>query len=119
MANFRDADADETLVLVHTGKVLTRKIDVRQHTNDAPVLYLQLFDVVAPTVGTTAPNKVLVIPAGITKQVSVAVYNISGSLGGLSFGTALSFAVTTTHDGSTGPDAGDDPEVILDYTPIG
>ena len=118
MSIFRDKDADETLVLVFTGENLLRDVKILQHTVDAPVLYLQIYDVVAPTVGTTAPNHVVRCPAGITGQVSVMKQTFHSSLGGIHHGTALSFAVTTTHDGNGAPDAGDEPEVILNYHPM-
>jgi hypothetical protein len=117
MSKHRTAAADETAVAVLSSKAQLRSLHVIQHTVDAPALFLQLFNNASPTVGTTAPNKVMPIPPGRTGEKTYIKENINTEQGGFPFSTALSFAVTTTHDGSTGPDAGDEPEVIIDYTP--
>ncbi|UOF78542.1 hypothetical protein [Caudoviricetes sp.] len=119
MSQSRTAAANATLVLAHTGENRIKNIQVRQRTFDAPVLHLQMFNAVAPTVGTTAPTDVIQIPAGREGLQHVDVKAIfAGKDGGKRYGTALSYAVTTTHDGSTAPDAGDEPEVIINYEPL-
>lgn len=112
---FRNAAQDETETLVHTGRCNMRRIKVIQHTFDAPILYLQLFNSVDITLGTTAPTMVIPIPAGVVGQPNRLVLELETAFGGLHFATGLVLAVTTTHDGSTGPTSGDEPELIIDY----
>ncbi|MCA9455857.1 MAG: hypothetical protein KC587_04295 [Nitrospira sp.] len=112
-------DVDETGVLVYTGESVLRSIKILQKTEDAPLLYLQIFDHASPTVGTTAPSMVLPVPAGLSGRMVPFRYDLTGPQGGLKLGTALTIAVTTSHDGATGPDAGDEPDIVLDYQPLG
>ena len=118
MPQNRNPTHDETPTAATSAENLLRQVLVRQHINDAPVLYLQVFDDPAPTVGATVPLMVLPIPAGISGQASTQKYTFHGSRGGLHLVNGLTFAVTSTHDGGTGPDAGDEPEVIVDYSDI-
>jgi hypothetical protein len=74
-----------------------------------------MFNHASPTVGTTAPVEVIQIPAGETGQIQSKKLQYAGSKGGYNYGTALSIAVTTTHDGSTGPASTDKPEVIIGF----
>jgi hypothetical protein len=60
----------------------------------------------------------LQVPAGRTDFQFVARKVQFSGQGGEYFATGLSMAVTTTHDGSTAPQAGDEPEVILDFEPV-
>jgi len=114
-----NVNVDETGVDVVTANVLLRSVKVLQKTVDAPALYLQLYNAASPTVGTTAPTMVLPIPAGLASSFATATYKFSANIGGINFGTALALAVTTTHDGATGPTAGDEPDVTIEYHPIG
>jgi len=110
---------DESNVDIVTGNILLRSVKVLQKTVDAPVLYLQLFNAASPTVGTTAPTMVLPIPAGLAASFATATYKFSANLGGINFGTGLAIAVTTAHDTADAPDAGDEPDVTIEYHPIG
>ena len=112
----RTAAANATATEVRTGAVLIRNARIRQFTAAAPVLYLQIFNVEVPTVGTTAPVEVIRIPAKVTdQQATVTKRTMYSSLGGLYLDTGFAYAVTTTHDGNTAPDAGDEPEVEINY----
>jgi len=111
----KNAAVDETGVVISSVACLLRSIKVLQKTEDAPVLYLQVFNHASPTVGTTAPVMVLQVPAGITGTLVPETTKISGTRGGKYLATALTIAVTTTHDGNTAPDAGDEPDVDVDY----
>lgn len=116
----RTAAQDATYTAVRTGVTLVKGVRVEQHTTDAPKLYLQLFDAVAPTVGTTAPNDVIEIPAGSDNlDMARIAAQFQSSRGGKYYGTGLAYAVTTTHDGLTAPDAGDEPVVTVDYEAVG
>ena len=119
MAQTRDNAANATGVTVRTGSTKVKAVRVEQRVAAAPRLYLQLYDAASPTVGTTAPTKVVPIPAGVT-DMQAAIYKeaLTGTRGGLEFGTALSYAVTT-HDGLTAPTAGQEPVVIIDWEPLG
>lgn len=112
----------EVVTAVRTGATLLKGVRVEQRTNDAPALYLQIFNVAAAsvTIGTTAPVLVIPVPAGntIDEMMRLAV-QFQGNKGGHYLSTALSYAVTTTHDGSTAPDAGDEPVVVVDYEAVG
>jgi hypothetical protein len=110
---------DEAPVVLRSGRALIASIKITQFVFDAPALFLQVFNTNAPTVGTTAPVMVLPVPAGTTQWPEWRKFVFAGKLGGLQFATGLSLAVTTTHDGSTGPDAGDDPQVIVDWEAVG
>lgn len=105
-----------TATVLRNGRAQVKSIKVEQWTFDAPVLYLQLFNTNNPTVGTTAPVMVIPIPAGSTiLQGPQVKAEFQSEYGGLPFATGLSLAVTTTHDGATGPDAGDEPRVTVHY----
>jgi len=112
---YRNSAADETVVAITSVKNIVRSIKIRQHKTDAPVLYLQMFNNASPTLGVTKPNKVVEIPAGIPNQAAYVTEGINGNFGGKYFTTALAIAVATTPDGATAPDAGDEPEVVIDY----
>ncbi len=111
---------DATATVVRSGATLLKGVRVRQNTNDAPVLYVQIFNHASPNVGTTAPVHVLQVPAGSTKvECATLDARFESQFGGAYLATALSYAVTTTHDGSTNPDSGDEPVVIVDYEAVG
>lgn len=116
----RTSAQNATATVARDGATVVKGIRLEQHTNDAPVLYLQVFNHASPTVGTTAPATVLQVPAGSTKvEFARLAAQFQGAFGGLHLATALSYAVTTTHDGLTAPDAGDEPVVVVDYEKIG
>jgi len=107
-----------TALAIRTGNTIVKRIRVRQYAGAAPRLYLQLFNTNAPTVGTTAPEMVIPVPAGNT-QKEAAVRDIIIAGNSKHFGTGLAIAVTTVHDGAVAPTAGQEPEVIIDWEPLG
>lgn len=117
----RTAAQSNTSTDVRDGACVVKSIKAIQRTVDAPVLYLQIFnDGTAPVVGTDAPVHVLQVPAGIADHQGVYIKEeFQGSLGGKYLTSGLSYAVTTTHDGATAPDAGDEPEVEIHYENLG
>jgi hypothetical protein len=120
MAKTYDRDADNTAVVIRTGSTKLTAVEVAQRVAAAPVLYLQLFNTASITPGTTAPFKVVNIPAGNVLLDANKIKEVySGKHGGIEFGTALGYCVTTTHDGATAPTAGQEPEVSLQWEPLG
>ena len=120
MAQTRIVAQNATATEVRTGATRVKKVSVRQKTSDAPRLYLQLFNILTPTVGTTVPVDVFRVPVGdAARQPPWEKYIFASSFGGKFYDTGLSFAVTTTPTGLTAPDSGDEPEVIVDWEPLG
>lgn len=105
-----------TALVVRNVPVIVSRIRMRQLAGAAPVLYLQLFNSAAPTVGTTAPRMVLPVPPGNTKR-DVATLDVQLSGNARHFDTALAIAVTTVYNGSVAPTAGQEPEIIIDWEP--
>ena len=114
-----NVNVDENEIDVVTANVRLRSIKILQKTDDAPVLYLQLWNEAAPTAGTDKPTMALPTPAGLSKSHATYKYDFSANTGGIVFGTALALAVTTEPDGNTAPDAGDEPDVTIDYQTLG
>lgn len=110
---YRNTSQDEVASLVRTGATKLSAVHVKQRGPTAPILYLQIYDNAAPTVGTTTPALALEIPAGETGQHQNRKYIIEGSKGGMNMATALSIACTTTPGGPTGPASADRPEVKI------
>ena len=109
-----------TATVVRNGRTLLKSVLVEQRTTDAPVLYLQIFNTNAPTVGTTAPVEVIQVPAGNANvDVNNKKVEYQTKLGGFDLGTGFAYAVTTTHDGNTAPTAGQEPLVEIHYEAIG
>ena len=73
-------------------------------------VFIQLWDVVNPTPGTTAPRHVIAIPifTGVPRRTKVVFP------GGFPFATAITWFVSTTHDGATAATA-DAPGVVDIY----
>ena len=93
-----DADSDATAENnVRGGATTVYLVDVDNALN-AAVTYTKLYNNTGPTVGTTAPDVILMTPAS-TRRV------FSQGLEGVSFGTALSFASVTAGGtaGTTSP----------------
>lgn len=112
--------ADEVAVVVRNGRCLLKSIKMEQRKSDAPVLYLQIFNTNAPTVGITAPVMVLQVSAGSTNlDVAIDKVIFDGKFGGKYLATGFSYAVTATHDGAGAPDAGDEPTIIVHYENLG
>lgn len=120
MARSRTDAANATAVAVRNGRTHIKNIRVEQRASAAPQLFLQVFNTNAPTVGTTAPEVVVPVPAGQANMDLVTLdLPLMAKRGGLELGTGFAYAVTTTHDGLTAPTAGQEPTVIIDYEPLG
>ena len=114
------AAANATAVAVRNGTTVINDVTVEQRAPAAPVLYLQVFNTNAPTVGTTLPRFVIEVPAGnVTLDNNPLRCDYDGPLGGAYMATGLAYAVTTTQTGNTNPTAGQEPRVVLNYNQIG
>jgi len=93
-----DADADETAQVIKAGAGNLYKLTV-DNADPAAKVYVQLFDLAAisVTVGTTTPKYVIPVPAG-------AMYD-SMDIIPMKFGTAITYAVTSTATGAGAPGA--------------
>lgn len=119
MAVNRQTAQGSTVTQIYNGACRIKKIEVRAGAAAAPELFLQVFNNYNPTVGTTQPNVPLrVVPGDSAINNPWQKYIFAGSYGGMYFGTGLAIAVTTTPTGSTGPTAGQEPEVIVTYEPL-
>lgn len=120
MAYTYDRDADNTAVVARTGRTKIKSVKVSQRVGAAAQLYLQLFNTASITPGTTTPVLVLLVPAGDTLMDAMQIkYVFTGMRGGIDFSTALGYCVTTVHDGGTAPTAGQEPEVVINWEPLG
>lgn len=120
MARSRTDAANATAVVVRNGRTHIKNIRVEQRASAAPRLFLQIFNTNAPTVGTTAPEMAIPVPAG-QANMDAAVLDVpfGAKRGGLELSTGFSYAVTTTPTNAVAPTAGQEPTVIIDYEPLG
>lgn len=89
----KDTDADATAENdVNTGAATVYIIKVDNVNNGSQAVFLKLYNNVAPTVGTTAPDMVWRVPGGAAPTIMIAE--------GINFATGLSFACVTA--GGTG-----------------
>ena len=102
-----DSDADDTAETdVMGGATKVNIIVVDNSANAAQAEYLKIWDAKGPTVGTTAPDFIFLIPAA---QVCIFEFEEEDSTGTISeyvtFATALSYACVTTAGtaGTTSP----------------
>lgn len=77
---------------VNVGAATLYLVQVDNSANPTQKVYLKLYNNVAPTVGTTAPDKIIPAPGGTVQQVYFPE--------GIAFGTSLSMACVTA--GGTG-----------------
>lgn len=93
-----DADSNATAENdVRGGATIVYQVDIDNSAN-AAITYTKLYNSASPTVGTTAPDMILMTPASVRKVFTL-------DMGGVSFSTGLSFASLTAGGtaGSTGP----------------
>lgn len=88
---------------VGPGAATVYLIQIDNSGNPNQKVYLKMWDNVAPTVGTTAPNKIIPVPGGSIQKV--------GCIEGIPFTTALSFACVTT-GGTGGTTAPTNPVIV-------
>ena len=120
MARTRTDAANATAVAVRNGRVHIKNIRMEQRAAAAPRLFLQIFNTNAPTVGTTAPEVAIPVPAGQSNMDMQTLDIIVGAKrGGLELSTGFAYAVTTTPTNAVAPTAGQEPTIIIDYEPVG
>ena len=114
------AALNATPVNIRNGASIVRNIQLEQRMKTAAELYVQIYNINAPTVGTDKPVMVLPVPAGNTLlEVAQLSVIFQGPFGGRLHSTALSIACTTTPDGLTAPTGGQEPRVVVDYNQLG
>ena len=93
---FTATDLAEVAVAIKASSAVVYQIEV-DNTANAAASYLRLWNTGTVTVGTTAPDFVLLIPASVSRALTIPQ--------GLTFGTALTAACVTTAGtaGLTGP----------------
>lgn len=115
----RSAAQGATATNVVNGAARIKSVRTQQYVTAAPLLYLQIYNSFAPTVGTTKPRCVVPVPTRDTNDDTgrmKAVFPGGGSgKNGLKLETGFSYAVTTTPDGATGPTSGQEPVIEVDY----
>lgn len=85
----RDTDSDATAENdVNTGAGIVHMLRVDNSANLNPS-YLKIYDALAPTVGTTAPDFVIPVSGGVIVQMAIMQ-------GGVNLTTGVSFATVTT-----------------------
>ena len=93
-----DSDAANAAVAVKASSAVLYELEMDNTANGA-ASYLKLWNTAAAsvTVGTTAPDMVIMVPASVSRTLVVP--------SGLTFGTALSYAAVTTAGtaGTTSP----------------
>jgi len=91
-----DSDATSTAVAVKASSGVLYEIQVDNSAN-AAASYLKLYNTASPTVGTTAPDMIILAPA--SARITLALPS------GVTFGTATSYACVTTGGtaGTTNP----------------
>lgn len=72
---------------VGPGAATVYLVQVDNSANAAQKVYLKLYNAVAPTIGTTAPDKVIPVPGGSTQKIAFPE--------GIPFTTGLSMACVT------------------------
>lgn len=116
----RDAAATNTAVVIRTGRTVLISVKVVQRAGAASALFLQLFNTATITPGTTVPVAIITVPAGSAiMDATVLKVTFNGTKGGGEFTTALGYCVTTTATGGTAPTAGQEPELIVRWEPLG
>lgn len=97
-ALFKDTDSAGAAVAIKASSAVVYAVEVDNTANGAAT-YVRLWNTAAAsvTVGTTAPDMVFMVPASVKRSFFMP--------DGITFGTALSAASTTTAGtaGSTGP----------------
>ena len=88
---------DTTDIIASAAPCHVKSVRIRSNLDAVAKSFVQLFDSVDATPGTTAPDVVIGLPVPSTSG-RTAEYNIPLSF---YFATGLTWIVTTTHDGAT------------------
>ena len=91
-----DTSATATAQLAETGSGTLFMVDI-DNTNNSAKTYVKLYDATAPTVGTTNPDWIFMVPGSVRRTYAIP--------SGLAFSTGLSYAAVTTAGapGTTSP----------------
>lgn len=115
----RTANANATAIAIRNGTTRLQKVQAYIRAASSARLYIQLFNSNSPTIGTTTPDLILMIPPGrVGKQKKVS-FIFASEEGGCYLSSGLSAAVTTTPTGSTNPESADRPELVIKYDNAG
>lgn len=100
-----DTDSDATSESdIGPGATTLYILRVDNTANASQAVFTKLYNAVAPTIGTTAPDMVLRVPGGATVSVEIPE--------GISFGTGISYATVTA--GGTGGITNPTSDTIVD-----
>lgn len=97
-----DSDGDNTAQTIKGSSGVLHGLEVQNPNSDDA--WLQLFDNAAPTVGTTTPDQSYLVPAGTSGGLDGAMDRLF--IPPLKFGTAITYACTTTPTGMGDPTTG-------------
>ena len=106
--------ADDTEVSASATGARLKAVVFTAISGAAGEAFIQLWDVADPTPGTTAPRLVIAVPVftGVPRRRKVIFP------GGFPFATALTWFVSTTHDGATAATTTAPSSVDLYFEPI-
>lgn len=90
-----DTAAGSTAVVAKASSAVLYELEL-DNTANAAASYFKIYNTGTVTVGTTVPDWVVMVPASVSRSIVIP--------SGLTFGTALSYAATTT-GGTTGSTA--------------
>jgi hypothetical protein len=111
--SFATAWDDTTDIIACAGPARLNSVRVRVNPASTAVSYVQLFNSVDATPGTTAPADVIYVPAG---NVAGRVLEYHTAYNGKYYGTGITWTVTTTHDGGTAATTDAPLRVDVDYS---
>lgn len=109
---FKDTAMAQAIDGVKASSALLYAVTIDNSANGA-VSYVKLYNVASGsvTVGTTAPDEIIMVPANVVKTVTY----FTGAAPGSTFGTALSAACVTT-GGTAGTTPPSSPVIVsIDY----
>ena len=91
-----NTDTNETYSAIKASSTVLYEIEI-DNTANAASTFVKLYNNAAPTVGTTAPDMIILVPASVSRTLVIP--------SGITFATALSIAALTAGGtaGSTGP----------------
>ena len=104
---------DTTDVIASAAPARLKSVKIRPNPDSVADSYVQLFNSVDATPGTTAPNDVIYVPAANIAGRRVE-YNVN--FGGKYYNTGITWIVTTTHDGATAVTTSGPSLVEVHYT---
>lgn len=105
VALLTDTSATSTAVVAKASSAVLYELEL-DNTANAAASYFKIYNHGSPTVGTTVPDWVIMVPASTSRSLVIP--------GGLTFGTAMSYAATTAGgtSGSTSPTSAFDVKLV-------